>query len=395
MRPVPATADVVVVGAGIMGAGIAFQIAARSDARVLVIDERPPVGGTSARTFGQVRQHYSNELLVRMARHGFDVIANWDREVGVGDPGYVRLGYLLLAVEDQLDAMHRNVELGRSCGVDTRFVAAPEIAALEPLLVTDDLAGGAYEPDGGCIDVTKMVLSWLSAAGERGAQIVSGVRVTELRTSGGCISGAATTAGAIDAPVVVAATGAWATELLEPLGVHVPVQRRRLDMAMMQGRPGRPQLHSCVTDGNSNIVLRPDMGRCFLAAAYPPEMPLVDDPLSSGAEDDRLAHLQRIDRALAARTPALRGASAVRHISGAYDVTPDYHPLIGATPEIDGLFLALGFSGHGLKLSPAVGEMVAALVLGEEPPFDPHPLRPTRFAQGEHMFCAYGPGARA
>ena len=395
MKPPPATADIVVVGAGIMGASIAYQLAAQSDARVVVVDERPPVGGISGRTFGQIRQHYSNELLVQMARHGFNVIKNWDTEVGVGDPGYVQLGYLLLVIEDQLDALHRNIDLGRACGVDTRFVNAAEIAALEPLLITDDLAGGAYEPDGGYIDVTKMVLSWLTAAQAHGAQVISGVKVTALRTSGGRLSGVSTNAGEIDAPVVVTATGAWATDLLDPIGVHVPVQRRRLEMTMLQTQPGQPQMHSCITDGNSNIVLRPDMGRRFLAAAYPSEMPLVDDPLSMGDEADQRAHLERIDRALAARMPAMRGATPLSHISGAYDVTPDYHPLIGWTPEIAGLCLALGFSGHGLKLSPAIGEIVAAIVLGHEPPFDPHRLRPTRFAENDHMFCAYGPSARA
>lgn len=391
----PTTADIVVVGAGIMGASIAYQLATRSDARVVVIDERPPVGGISGRTFGQVRQHYSNELLTEMARHGFKLIQNWDTEVGFGDPGYVRLGYLLLVSEDQLDALHRNIGLGQSCGVDTRFVSAPEIAEIEPLLVTDGLAGGAYEPDGGYIDVTKMGLSWLSAASAHGAQIHYGVRVTELRSSGNHVAGVATTAGMIDAPVVITATGAWAAELLNPIGVHVPIERRRLEMTMLQTQPNQPQIHSCITDGNSNIVLRPDMGRRFLAAAYPPEMPLVEDPLAPANETDQQAHLERIDRALAARMPALRGATPIRHISGAYDITPDYHPLIGWTPEVSGLCLALGFSGHGLKLSPAVGEMVAAIVLGHEPPFDPYPLRPTRYRDGDHMFCAYGPSARA
>ena len=179
-----ATADVVVVGAGVMGASIAFGLA-RAGARVTVIDERPPVGGISGRTFGQIRQHYSNELLVRMARRGFEVIDGWSDEVGVGDPGYARLGYLLLVTENQIDALRRNVELGQSCGVDTRFVTADEIATIEPLLVADGLAGGAYEPDGGYIDVTRMVLSWLTAAQMQGARLLSGVRVTALQTAAG------------------------------------------------------------------------------------------------------------------------------------------------------------------------------------------------------------------
>ncbi len=394
-KPAPSDADVIVVGAGIMGASIAFGLAVRSDARVLVIDERPPVGGISGRTFGQVRQHYSNRLLVKMAMRGFEVIGNWREEVGVGDPGYARLGYLLLVAEDQLDALRRNVELGQSCGVDTRFVSPGEIAAIEPLLITDDLAGGAYEPDGGYVDVTKMVLSWLMAARMHGAEILAGVEVTALRTSGDDLVGVSTSIGDIDAPVVVTATGAWGGELLDPLGVSVPLQRRRLDMAVLEIEPGRPQLHACVTDGNSNIVVRPDMGRHILAVAYPDDMATVDDPLAPGPDNDLRAHLDRLDRAFAARMPTMRGATVVRHVSGAYDVTPDYHPVIGWAPEIGGLFLALGFSGHGLKLSPAVGEIVAAAVLGHEPPFDIGALRLGRFDDGDHMFCAYGPGARA
>lgn len=269
---VTATADVVVVGAGVMGASIAFQLA-RAGARVTVIDERPPVGGISGRTFGQIRQHYSNELLVQMARRGFEVIDGWRDEVGVGDPGYARLGYLLLVTADQIDALRGNVELGQSCGVDTRFVTAEEIAAIEPLLVTDGLAGGAYEPDGGYIDVTRMVLSWLTAAQIQGARLLSGVRVTALKTAGEAVAGVATDAGDIDSPAVVAATGAWGRELLDPLGVEVPLGRLRLDMATLEIEAGRPQMQSCVTDGNSNVVVRPDMGRRVVAVAYPDAMP--------------------------------------------------------------------------------------------------------------------------
>ena len=395
MKQLPKTADIVVVGAGIMGASIAYQLAKQSTAQILVLDERPPVGGISGRTFGQIRQHYSNELLVAMAQRGFAVIRNWDTEVGFGNPGYVQLGYLLLVTDNQLEALHRNIDIGKACGVDTRFVTAPEIAALEPLLVTDGLAGGAYEPEGGYIDVTKMVLSWLIAAQEHGAEVVSGVRINELCVSEGRVTSVVTNSGEVAAPLVIVATGAWACDLLDPIGVRVPVQRRRLELATLQTQPGQPQMHSCITDGNSNIVLRPDFGRRFVAAAYPKQMPLVADPLALGNEAAQQAHLQRIDTALAERMPALRGATPVSQISGAYDVTPDYHPLIGWSTEVDGLCLALGFSGHGLKLSPAIGEMVAAIALGQAPPFDPHPLRPNRYAEGEPMFCAYGPSARA
>ena len=392
-----------VVGAGVTGASIAYQLARHSGLRVVVVDERAPVGGISGRTFGQIRQHYSNALMVRIAQRGFHCIRNWDAEVGFGDPGYARFGYMLLVTEDQLEGLRHNIELGRRLGVDTRFVQGDEIAEIEPLVDTAGISGGAYEPDGGYIDVSKMVLSWLAAATAAGATVLAPLAVDEILACDGAVAGVGTARGEIRAPTVVAATGAWARDLLDPLGVEVPVERRRLDMAMLAQPPGAKALHTCITDGNSNLVIRPDMGRHVLAVAYPPEMPLVDDPLADASDADHRAHAARIERAMAERLPDMGAASVVWTTSGAYDVSPDYHPILGWADEIggvSGLYLAVGLSGHGLKLSPALGEIAAAAVLGVEqvgdaPAIDARALRPSRFAAGELMHLSYGPSARA
>ena len=400
---VPSEVDVVVIGAGVTGTSIGYQLARHSDLRVAIVDARAPVGGISGRTFGQIRQHYSNELMVRIAQRGFHCIQNWSTEVGVGDPGYARFGYMLLVVEDQLDGLRYNIDLGRSLGVDTRFVVGSEITDVEPLVNADGLAGGAYEPEGGYIDVTKMVLSWLAAATAAGATVLAPVAVEEIMTSGGAVTGISTAVGEIRAPTVVAATGAWARDLLDPLGVEVAVERRRLDMAMLSQDAGARALGTCITDGNSNLVIRPDMGRHIVAAAYPPEMPAVVDPLADASAADHAAHDVRLKTAIAERLPSLTVASTISTTSGAYDVSPDYHPILGWAREIapvDGLYLAVGLSGHGLKLSPALGEIVAARVLGvdslgDAPPVDISALRPSRFADGDLMHLSYGPSARA
>lgn len=403
MRSIPSEVDVVVIGAGVTGASIGYQLAKHSEGRVAVVDARAPVGGISGRTFGQIRQHYSNELMVCIAQRGFHCIQNWDSEVGFGDPGYARFGYMLLVVEDQLDGLRYNIDLGRSLGVDTRFVVGSEITDVEPLVNADGLAGGAYEPEGGYIDVTKMVLSWLGAATAAGATVLAPVAVEGIMTSGGAVTGVSTAAGEIRAPTVVAATGAWARDLLDPLGVEVPVERRRLDMAVLSQDAGARALGTCITDGNSNLVIRPDMGRHIVAVAYPPEMPAVVDPLADASAADHAAHDVRLKAAIAQRLPSLTVASTVSTTSGAYDVSPDYHPILGWASEIapvDGLYLAVGLSGHGLKLSPALGEIVAADVLnveqvGNAPAIDTRALRPARFAEGDLMHLSYGPSARA
>ena len=390
-----AQADVVVIGAGIMGAAIAYQLNRQSDQRVVVIDERPPVGGMSGRTFGQIRLHYSNALMLRLAMRGYEVLANWSREVGYGDPGYVPMGYLLIVVEAQLEALNRNIDLAQSLGINTRFVGPDEIKAIEPAIKTETLAGGAFDPAGGYIDVTRMVLSWLTAAQENGVRLMSGLRAEAIETANGKVTGVATAQGLIESPLVISATGPWGRELLSPLGVDVPLEARRLDMMYMRQPPNRAQIGCCITDGNSNVVIRPDMGRDLLAVAYPPEMPLMDDPNGPHSAQDEADHLKRIQNSFAERLPDFCDAEPVRAVSGTYDITPDWHPVLGWAPGIEGLYLAVGFSGHGLKLSPAIGEVAAAMVLGKEPAFDVRPLRAERFTEGEPMFLAYGPGARA
>ncbi len=403
MAALPSEADIVVIGAGVTGSSIGYQLARHSDLRVVIMDARAPVGGISGRTFGQIRQHYSNELMVRIAQRGFHCIQNWDSVVGFGDPGYARFGYMLLVVEDQLDGLRYNIELGRSLGVDTSFVVGSQITEVEPLVNADGLAGGAYEPEGGYIDVTKMVLSWLTAASAAGAHVLAPVAVNEIVTSSGAVTGVATSAGEITAPLVIAATGAWARDLLDPLGIEAPVERRRLDMAVLEQHAGARALGTCITDGNSNLVIRPDMGRHIVAVAYPPEMPVVVDPLADASDADHAAHAERLEAAISERLPSLTVASTVSTTSGAYDVSPDYHPILGWASEIapvDGLYLAVGLSGHGLKLSPALGEIVAARVLGvdqvgDAPPIDISALRPSRFADRDLMHLSYGPSARA
>ena len=189
-----------------------------------------------------------------------------------------------------------------------------------------------------------------------------------IATADGRVVGVDTAEGRIEAPVVICAAGAWTTDLLAPIGIDAPIERRRLDMAYLEQPPGRPTIRTCITDGNSNVVMRPDMGPYLLAVAYPNEMPEVTDPVAPAPAEDEARHRTRLDKALAERLPDFVDAKVVRTVSGAYDITPDFHPILGWAPGLDGLYLAAGFSGHGLKLSPAVGECVAAAVLEAESP---------------------------
>ncbi|MDG1209652.1 MAG: FAD-dependent oxidoreductase, partial [Paracoccaceae bacterium] len=195
----PDKTDIIVIGAGVMGASIAFNLAKSSDKRVLVLDQHGPLGGMSGRTFGQVRMHYSNALTLEMAHFGMKYVANWEAEVGVGASGYVPMGYLLIVVENQLAPCERNIELASSLGIETRMVTPAEIAEIEPTINASGLSGGAWDPAGGYIDINRMTLGWLEAARGAGDVSLAKARVTGLETTNGAITGVVTDQRAIAA----------------------------------------------------------------------------------------------------------------------------------------------------------------------------------------------------
>jgi glycine/D-amino acid oxidase-like deaminating enzyme len=387
------SAEIVIVGAGINGLATAHALTRDGHRGVAIFDRGWPGSGDSGRSFSMVRRHYSNAVTARLAIAGTRTIADWENEVGVADAGYVRCGYLL-TVPDRLEGACRdNVERLRRLGLETRFLEADEIGEVEPLLSLEGVAGAAYEPDGGFADAQKMCLGWFAAACSRGLSHRLGCGVRALRVENGRVTGVETDAGFTAAGTVVLATGAWTNDLLRPVGAEQPIELRRLQVLVACREPGRALPSAVCSDAVSNVVVRPDRGRRFCAVAYAGE-----DALGRADDCDHAAspgYADVVRRGLAGRYPELAEFQVERAFAGPYDVTPDWNPILGPCPGIDGLYLAVGWSGHGFKLSPAVGEVVAAEVTGRTPPVDVSELRPGRFAQGRLLRLAYGPGARA
>ena len=385
--------DTAIIGAGIFGLATAHALCRDGAGTVALFDRGMPGGGDSGRSFSMVRRHYSNAVTARLAIAGSRTIMRWEEEVGVADAGYVRCGYLLTVSEEQAEACRGNVAMLQALGLDTHFLEAGEIRDVEPELSSDGIAGAAYEPEGGFADAQKMCLGWFAAATRNGLSSHLGQAVDAVRVQGGRVVGLETANGFVPSGRVVLTTGAWANDMLRPLGAGQPIELRRLQVLVARAGPGGPLPSAVCSDAVTNVVVRPDRGRQFCAVAYVGEELLdraddCDHGLSAGYED-------AVREGLRARYPRLAGFELVRGFAGPYDVTPDWNPIIGPCPGIDGLYLAVGWSGHGFKLSPAVGEIVAAEVTGRTPPMDVGELRPERFAEGRLLRLAYGPGARA
>ena len=360
-----------------------------------LFDREAPAAGDSGRSFSMVRRHYSNAVTARLAMAGTRTIANWEDEVGVADAGYVRCGYLLTVPERLEAACRDNVARLQELGLQTRFLGAGRDRRGRAGAL-DSTASPARRTSPRAASPTPRRCAWAGSPPPPRAASTTGsaARCAGCGSRAAASTGIETDRGFTAAGTVVLATGAWTNDLLRPLGAEQPIELRRLQVVVGRREPGR----AAALGG----VLRRRLER---RRAPRPRPPLLRGRLrrrgscstapTTATTPPRPGYADVVRRSVGERYPRLGEFAVERAFAGPYDITPDWNPIIGPCPGIEGLYLAVGWSGHGFKLSPAVGEVVAAEVTGRTPPIDVSTLRPERFAEGRLLRLAYGPGARA
>jgi sarcosine oxidase subunit beta len=377
------TADVVVIGAGVMGASVAFHLAKSGVRRVAILDKGSAVSGMTRRSGALVRMHYTNEPEARLAFASLPYFREWKDRVGVGDCGFTETGALCVVGPDNEARMRRTVTMLRGIGVDTVAVSPDEMRKLYPGMDTSDLAVGAYEPWSGYADPVATARSFLDAAIASGARLHEGVEVKAILADGeGATAGVETVGGArIESRTVVVTAGPWSDRLLAPLGSAIGIHPERAQVAFFRRPPTLPR-QPVFIDCAIGLYGRPHGGDLSLAGLGtfqpPPEPP---DPDQYDEENDR-AFVDAVLERTARRFKAMAGAAYERGHAGIYDLSPDTRAVLDQ-PRV-GLFVAAGFSGTGFKKSPAVGLGLAEWITTGRPPskVDFGPFRLARFAEG-------------
>ncbi len=374
------TADVIVVGAGVQGASLAFHLARRGT-RVLVLERESVAAGATGRSSGFVRMHYDLESDARLAWASFPYFRAWQDMVGAGDCGFVRTGFMQVMPEALADNVRANVEMQLEIGITTRIVDHAEIARLVPGVVTEDIAIGAYESESGYADPSGTTAGFLAAARERGARLVQGCQVRAVEVEGEAVVGVETDRGRFDAPIVVDVGGAWAARLASTAGVTVPVEAWRHDTAFFGLPLGRSPDFPIVIDEVNQVYFRPE-GRDMMLVGLEAGNEIggsPDRPLSSASP----ATIEEMVRRVCARVPWMADGT-LRTDHGGQDgiTTADQRPILGRAGP-DGFYLACGFSGTGFKTAPAVGACLAELILdGQATTVDISGYSLERFAEG-------------
>jgi glycine/D-amino acid oxidase-like deaminating enzyme len=388
--------DFIVLGGGVVGAAIAFHLLKAGAGSVALVERQQIASGCTARSSAIIRTHYSIPSNSALAWRTLEILADFRHwlDDAEAESGYRAAGYLILGGEQDRAAIEHNVAAQQALGIDTGLLARDALTALHPQLHVEDVAVAAYEPRSGWADPYLVTSSFYRAARRRGLQAYLGDQVRALLRVGDRVTGVELTDGRrLSGGHVISALNVWSTPLLSAIGVELPLHAERHLLASFRtGRPYGPDL-PVVKDllSDNKLYFRPDSGGVVLTGGG--ELgDRVDDP-DHYDENVGLDYVVEQGQRLAHRLPAYAEAEYVREWCGLYDVTPDWNPVAGSPEGLAGLTLACGFSGHGFKLAPALGEALAACLTGGVPCVDLVPYAPARFARGALLHGAYGCGS--
>jgi sarcosine oxidase, subunit beta len=376
----PKTADIVILGAGVMGASIAFHLAKRRAGKIVVIDKDHVGRGGSGRSSALVRMHYSFPPEVQLALISLRMFQNW-KEV-VGHPGdFRKTGFVRIVHPNEEARLKLNVGMQCALGARVELIGKNDLQQLEPDWNVDDVELAAYEPDSGYGDGAGVAGDFLGAARDLGTNYFSRTQAIEFLVEDDRVRGVVTDHGTILSPTVISAIGPWTQPLFRQAGCDLPIVCEYHQVAILRNAPGMKGGGCACIDSVTATYFRSDAHDKFLVGDFYGKRPIDPDDFPQSASAESLEEI--IERACG-RVPKLAGAEVMRGVTGVYDMTPDSRPLLGEIPGIGGLYVCTGFSGMGFKISPAIGLVMSELVLDREGrSVDISQFHPSRFADNQ------------
>ena len=377
MTELPRTADVVIIGGGVMGTSTAYHLALKGCRNVLLLERESFFGiQATGKCAGGIRYQFGTEINVRLSLLSLPMLDRFEEELG--QPIDLRYcGYLFLLTNPaDVAAFRQNVEMQHRLGVMTRWLEPEEIARMVPLINLEGVLAGTFHERDGLADPNSVVQGYVSGARRLGARLLNDVEVTGIEVAGGRVRGVVTNRGRVAAPVVVNAAGPWAGEVGRMAGVDIPVVPIRRQIVVTGPLPEVPPDFPFVIDFAQSLYFHREGPGILTGMSNPNEPPGFDQSVD---EEWELVHLE----AAMKRMPILEKATLASHWAGLYEVTPDAHPILGRVPELEGFYIIGGFSGHGFMHGPICGLLLAEEILdGRAHTLDISSLSITRFREG-------------
>ena len=370
------TADVVIIGGGVIGASIAYHLALKNAGKIVLLEKGQLGEGSTSRCAGGIRTQFTTEINIRFSLESLKTFERFKEEFGI-DPEFRRIGYLFLATtEREWEVFRGNMKLQRSFGIPVELLTTREIKERWPYLRTDDVLGGTFCAWDGYAGPSEVLSGFAGGAKRAGAGIYEGAEATGILLKAGKVTGVQTKEGEISTPVVVNAAGPYASLIGEMAGVKIPVKPLRRQIFITSPFHLTDQPIPLTIDFNRGWYFRPEVDGFLLSG------PLDKEP-SFNVNIDYEARLEAGENAMY-RVPAFEEAKIARGWGGLYEISPDNHAILGPFPGVEGFILANGFSGHGFQHSPIVGKVIAELITqGKATTIDISPLSIERFEKGK------------
>jgi len=352
----PNTADIVIIGGGVMGASTLYHLAARGQRNVILLEKDEFFGqGATGRCAGGVRYQFSTEINVRLSLESLPMLERFKEEIGQ-EIDYRQCGYLIVCTDGEDAAtFKRNVQLQNGLGVETEWLDGDQVRKRLPLFQFQDALGATFNQKDGLVDPNSVVAGYISAALKLGGKSFNNVEVTGIKVEAGRVVGVETNKGYIATEMVVNAAGPWAGLVGKMAGVEIPITSLRRQMFTTTPLPEIPADFPFVIDFAQSLYFHREGDGLLIGMSNPAEKHGFDQNVD---EEFELFNLE----AGIARLPVVEKAGMVSHWAGLYEVTPDAHPFFGKTP-VDGFLVVGGFSGHGFMHGPISGKLMSELIL--------------------------------
>ena len=376
------TAEVVIVGGGIVGASIAWHLTDAGCHNVLILERESHQGkGSTGKSMGGVRAQFATAPNIQMSLYSIQFYSEFDERLGQPG-GYRPQGYMFVATaQKHLDYLRTNQALQHSLGLtQAHMVSRDDIVARVPQLRSDDILGGSFCPTDGFVDPYSVMVGFTTCAVERGARVWRSTEVTAIHRNGAGITGVETTRGPVSTRTVVNASGAWAAQVAALAGIDLPVEPLRRQLVPTEPFDGVSHEIPMVIDMTNGFHFRPESLGFLLAWNDTDETPGFKTNFDA-------SFIEKILERAADRVPCFENIAVNprRAWAGLYEMSPDHHCILGPVESLPGLFCANGFSGHGVMHSPSTGRILADLILHGKTDVvsNVEALSPARFAKGE------------